>query len=81
MAGALMRQKAGLWGQAPSGERPRMSDAPDKQENNRDGFVAVVGLTLLKRSPISGLDQVVEQSGIIAHSGSGSMPSGTADVD
>jgi hypothetical protein len=40
--------------------------APDKQGNNRGGFVAVIGLTLLKRSPISGLDQVLEQSGIHA---------------
>jgi hypothetical protein len=46
--------------------------AADKQGNIRDGFVAVVGLTLLERSPISGLNQVVEQSGINALSGPGS---------
>jgi hypothetical protein len=54
---------------------------PDKQGNNRDGFVAVVRLTLLKHSPISGLDQVEEQSGINAPPGSGSVPCGTANVD
>ena len=37
---------------------------PDKQENNRDGFVAVVGLTVSELSPISGPYQAVEQSGI-----------------
>ena len=36
----------------------------DKQGNNRNDFVAVVGLTVWKRSLISGPYQAVEQSGV-----------------